>query len=91
MAHANTSTHWRPQSNYAWCKLRLTQRRRDSAQEVAARLARNARLSKLHADCTIVNQSELAHAGRQLVDYLASTIAEPSAASVSPLRSVISP
>ena len=40
---------------------RLAQRRRDSAQEVAARLARNGRLSKLHANCTIVNQSALAH------------------------------
>jgi phosphonate metabolism protein PhnN/1,5-bisphosphokinase (PRPP-forming) len=49
---------------------RLAQRSRDTPQEVARRLARNALFPSLHADCTIVNQSELAHAGRQLVDYL---------------------
>jgi phosphonate metabolism protein PhnN/1,5-bisphosphokinase (PRPP-forming) len=57
---------------------RLAQRSRDTPQEVARRLARNALFPDLHADCTIVNQSELAHAGRQLVDYLvASRAAEP--------------
>ena len=57
---------------------RLAQRNRDTPQEVAGRLARNARFTHLQAHCTIVNQSELAHAGRQLVDYLvASRAAEP--------------
>lgn len=50
--------------------LRLAQRGRDAPQEVAARLARNARFRELRADCTIVNQGELADAGRQLADYL---------------------
>ena len=49
---------------------RLAQRSRDTAQEVADRLARNAHFSDLRAHCTIVNQSALADAGRQLVDYL---------------------
>lgn len=50
--------------------LRLAQRGRDTPPEVAARLARNARFRALRADCTIVNQGELADAGRQLADYL---------------------
>lgn len=50
--------------------LRMAQRGRDAPQEVAARLARNARFRELRADCTIVNQGELADAGRQLADYL---------------------
>ncbi len=50
--------------------LRMAQRGRDAPQEVATRLARNARFRELRADCTIVNQGELADAGRQLVDYL---------------------
>lgn len=49
---------------------RLAQRSRDTPQEVARRLERNALFPNPQADCTIVNQSELAHAGRQLVDYL---------------------
>ncbi len=49
---------------------RLAQRGRDTPQEVAKRLARNALFSNLHSDCTIVNQSALADAGRQLVAYL---------------------
>lgn len=49
---------------------RLAQRKRDTPQEVARRLERNALFSGLNAHCTIVNQNELAHAGRQLVDYL---------------------
>ncbi|MDD2880804.1 MAG: phosphonate metabolism protein/1,5-bisphosphokinase (PRPP-forming) PhnN [Rhodoferax sp.] len=49
---------------------RLAQRSRDTPQEVAKRLARNALFTDLYADCTIVNQSELTNAGRQLVDYL---------------------
>jgi phosphonate metabolism protein PhnN/1,5-bisphosphokinase (PRPP-forming) len=71
---------------------RLAQRRRDTPQEMAYRLARNAHLPHLRAHCTIVNQSALADAGRQLVDYLVALgIEEPSAANVSPLRCVISP
>lgn len=50
--------------------LRMAQRGRDAPQEVATRLARNARFRELRADCTIVNQGELADAGRQLADYL---------------------
>ena len=49
---------------------RLAQRGREAPPEVARRLARNALFHDLHADCTIVNQGELAHAGRQLADYL---------------------
>ncbi|MCK9213748.1 MAG: hypothetical protein M0P52_04695, partial [Rhodoferax sp.] len=50
--------------------VRLARRSRDTPQQVAKRLARNALFPNLHADCTIVNQGELAQAGRQLVDYL---------------------
>jgi phosphonate metabolism protein PhnN/1,5-bisphosphokinase (PRPP-forming) len=49
---------------------RLAQRGRDAPHEVAQRLARSAQLAELRADCTIVNQGELAVAGRQLADYL---------------------
>lgn len=71
---------------------RLAQRSRDTPQDVLRRLARNALLPNLRAHCTILNQGELAHAGRQLVGYLmASRGAKPSAASVLSLRSVISP
>jgi phosphonate metabolism protein PhnN/1,5-bisphosphokinase (PRPP-forming) len=50
---------------------RLLQRGRDSAQAVARRLERNAGFDGMSADCVIVNDAELADAGRQLVDYLA--------------------
>lgn len=53
--------------------LRMAQRGRDAPQEVATRLARNARFRELRADCTIVNQGQLADAGRQLADYLRRT------------------
>lgn len=49
---------------------RLAQRNRDTPQAVARRLARNTLFPNLQAHCTIVNKSELADAGRQLVDYL---------------------
>lgn len=52
--------------------VRLEQRGRDAPHEVTRRLTRNALFSGLRADHTILNQSALADAGRQLVDYLAS-------------------
>lgn len=50
---------------------RLMQRGRDSAEAVALRLARNMHFDELRADCVIVNDGKLAHAGQQLADYLA--------------------
>ncbi len=50
---------------------RLMQRGRDSAEAVALRMARNTHFDNLRADCVIVNDGELAQAGRQLADYLA--------------------
>ena len=49
---------------------RLAQRSRDTPEEVAHRLVRNAQIPKLQAHCTILNQGELAEAGHQLVNYL---------------------
>ncbi|MDO9197462.1 phosphonate metabolism protein/1,5-bisphosphokinase (PRPP-forming) PhnN [Rhodoferax sp.] len=49
---------------------RLEQRGREASHEVSRRLARNALFSDLRADHTILNQGELADAGRQLADYL---------------------
>ena len=49
---------------------RMAQRGRDAPHDVERRLARNARFPDLRADRTILNQGELAHAGRQLADYL---------------------
>jgi ribose 1,5-bisphosphokinase len=54
---------------------RLAQRGREAPQEVARRLARNAKFPNLRAHCTIVNQGELARAGRQLADYLVAKLA----------------
>lgn len=54
---------------------RLAQRGRDAPHEVARRLTRNALFPDLRADHTIVNQGELAHAGRQLADYLVASVA----------------
>jgi phosphonate metabolism protein PhnN/1,5-bisphosphokinase (PRPP-forming) len=51
---------------------RLKQRGRDAPHEVTRRLARNALFIGVRADHTIVNHSELADAGHQLVDYLVS-------------------
>nr|WP_319565135.1 phosphonate metabolism protein/1,5-bisphosphokinase (PRPP-forming) PhnN [uncultured Rhodoferax sp.] len=56
---------------------RLAQRSRESPQEMAHRLARNAQIPKLHAHCTILNQGELADAGLQLVDYLRAALLLP--------------
>lgn len=50
---------------------RLLKRGRDSAEAMAQRLERNADFDAMRADCVIVNNGELAGAGRQLVDYLA--------------------
>lgn len=50
---------------------RLLKRGRDSAEAVARRLERNAEFDGLSADCVIVNNGELADAGRQLANYLA--------------------
>ena len=58
---------------------RLAQRGREAPQEVARRLVRNALFPNLRADHTIVNQSELAHAGRQLADYLLASVASSAA------------
>lgn len=49
---------------------RMAQRGRDAPEDVARRLARNARLPDMQGDCTILNHGELAQAGRQLADYL---------------------
>lgn len=49
---------------------RLEKRGRDAHDEVTRRLARNELFYDLRADCTILNQGELADAGQQLVDYL---------------------
>lgn len=49
---------------------RMALRGRDAPDDMARRLARNAQFSGLVPDCTISNQGELAHAGRQLADYL---------------------
>lgn len=57
---------------------RLAQRSRDTPQEINRRLARNALFPELRADCTIINQSELAHAGGQLVDYLMGAALSPA-------------
>lgn len=56
---------------------RMAQRGRDAPQDMARRLERNAQFSDLRADHTILNQGELAHAGRRLADYLL-TDARPS-------------
>lgn len=58
---------------------RLAQRGREAPQDVARRLARNALFQNLRADHTIVNQGELAHAGRQLADYLLAGVASSAA------------
>lgn len=50
---------------------RLLKRGRDNAEAVARRLERNADFESMRADCVIVNNGELADAGRQLADYLA--------------------
>lgn len=49
---------------------RLLKRGRDSAEAVAQRLERNAGFDGMRADRVIVNNGELADAGRHLVDYL---------------------
>ena len=54
---------------------RLEQRGREAPQEVSRRLARNALFTDLRADHTILNQGELADAGRQLADYLVAGVA----------------
>ena len=54
---------------------RLVQRGREAPHEVSRRLARNALFSDLRADYTILNQGELAHAGRQLANYLVAGVA----------------
>jgi phosphonate metabolism protein PhnN/1,5-bisphosphokinase (PRPP-forming) len=59
---------------------RLAQRGRESPHEVTRRLARNTLFSDLRADHTILNQGELAEAGRQLVDYLVGASESPSLA-----------
>ena len=51
---------------------RLAQRGRDAPSAVAERLARNIHFTGMRADCVIVNDAELAVAGRRLADYLAS-------------------
>ena len=50
--------------------LRLLQRGRDTPRAVADRLARNVGFAEMAADCVIVNDTELAIAGRRLADYL---------------------
>lgn len=58
---------------------RMAQRGRDAPEDVARRLARNAGLPGLQADCTIPNHGELAQAGRQLADYLVKCTSSPRA------------
>lgn len=49
---------------------RLARRGRDASHAVGERLARNTRFTGMQADCVIVNDAELAVAGRRLADYL---------------------
>ena len=49
---------------------RLAARARDSDEAVAHRLQRNERFDGMACDLLIVNDADLAHAGRQLADYL---------------------
>lgn len=63
---------------------RLLQRGRDTAGAVADRLARNVHFADMQADCVIANNGELASAGRQLADYLASTALPVNAADSTP-------
>ena len=56
---------------------RMAQRGRDTPEDVARRLARNVGLPHLQDDCTILNHGELAHAGRQLADYLVKCASSP--------------
>jgi phosphonate metabolism protein PhnN/1,5-bisphosphokinase (PRPP-forming) len=49
---------------------RMATRGRDTPAEVARRLERNARFQDMQVDCTILNQCELADAGRQLAEFL---------------------
>jgi phosphonate metabolism protein PhnN/1,5-bisphosphokinase (PRPP-forming) len=56
---------------------RMAQRGRDAPEDVARRLARNAALPHFMSDCTILNHGELAHAGRQLADYLVKCASSP--------------
>ncbi len=55
---------------------RLRARGRDSAEAVAHRLQRNAEFHDMACDLLITNDTGLAHAGRQLADYLISAAAE---------------
>ena len=50
--------------------LRLAQRGRDDPEQINQRLLRNARFNAMRVDHTILNQGELASAGRQLAHYL---------------------
>jgi phosphonate metabolism protein PhnN/1,5-bisphosphokinase (PRPP-forming) len=50
--------------------VRLAQRGRDDPQQIGQRLRRNSLFATMHAHHTIINQGELACAGRQLADYL---------------------
>ncbi len=50
--------------------VRLARRGRDDAQQIGQRLLRNASFATLRADHTILNQGELASAGRELANYL---------------------
>ncbi len=50
--------------------VRLAQRGRDDPEQINQRLKRNARFNAMRVDHTILNQGELACAGRQLADYL---------------------
>lgn len=63
---------------------RLLQRGRDTAEAVADRLARNLHFADMRVDCVILNNGELATAGRQLADYLASTARPVNAAESTP-------
>lgn len=63
---------------------RLTQRGRDTAGAVAERLARNAHFAGMQGDCVIVNDGELAVAGRQLADYLTSSVMPVNATAGAP-------
>ncbi|RZJ26056.1 MAG: phosphonate metabolism protein/1,5-bisphosphokinase (PRPP-forming) PhnN [Haliea sp.] len=54
---------------------RLARRGRDTPASIAQRLARNNDLEGLRADCVIVNNGELAAAGRQLAAYLEDAVA----------------
>lgn len=73
-------------ANHTQLSQRLTARGRDSEEAVAHRLQRNAALGDLASDLLIVNDADLAYAGRQLADYLVSAAVAVGVAPVTAKR-----